>query len=331
MGVRRQRRPSRTASRSSWPAGTGCGSAAATIPRLWPGCSEGYRRDPGAEHHEGLAGGRGHRHAARLRRVGRAGGDDAEAGSVRRPSIRVPRPPRRPDQGDLVGRPGGLHVHEWLRREHGYDGSLRSVQRYWRRRYPAPAVRPLPCPHGEEASPLLCPEPDRRSPRRSACGPSFATRTAPGSAAGSRTPPAASARAGEMEYSNLRGRIFKSSRKIDCYLSGFWLPHLSTGHAPGCLASDCLCSGTGGAGIRRRLCGRSHVHTAKKRLRSYARNPIDGHRGDRPAGLLLRPAQPLAARRARERHRPLPLGQVRWNIQIFAEGYSNLRGRLIVI
>ena len=32
-------------------------------------------------------------------------------------------------------------LHEWLRREHGYDGSLRSVQRYWRRTFPAPAIR----------------------------------------------------------------------------------------------------------------------------------------------------------------------------------------------
>jgi transposase len=32
-------------------------------------------------------------------------------------------------------------LHDWLRREHGYDGSLRSVQRYWRRTFPAPAVR----------------------------------------------------------------------------------------------------------------------------------------------------------------------------------------------
>jgi hypothetical protein len=31
---------------------------------------------------------------------------------------------------------GGVNLaalHEWLRREHGYNGSLRSVQRYWRR------------------------------------------------------------------------------------------------------------------------------------------------------------------------------------------------------
>src|SRR3954452_25016310 len=32
-------------------------------------------------------------------------------------------------------------LHAWLRREHGYEGSLRSVQRYWRRAYPAPVMR----------------------------------------------------------------------------------------------------------------------------------------------------------------------------------------------
>jgi transposase len=32
-------------------------------------------------------------------------------------------------------------LHTWLRVEHGYDGSLRSVQRYWKHAYPAPAVR----------------------------------------------------------------------------------------------------------------------------------------------------------------------------------------------
>jgi transposase len=39
---------------------------------------------------------------------------------------------------------GGVNLaalHDWLRREHGYGGSLRSVQRYWRRAYPAPAMR----------------------------------------------------------------------------------------------------------------------------------------------------------------------------------------------
>ena len=32
-------------------------------------------------------------------------------------------------------------LHAWLRVEHGYDGSLRSVQRYWKRAYPAPVIR----------------------------------------------------------------------------------------------------------------------------------------------------------------------------------------------
>jgi len=32
-------------------------------------------------------------------------------------------------------------LHEWLAAEHGYDGSLRSVQRFWAKRYPAPAIR----------------------------------------------------------------------------------------------------------------------------------------------------------------------------------------------
>jgi transposase len=32
-------------------------------------------------------------------------------------------------------------LHAWLRREHGYEGSLRSVQRYWIRTFPAPAIR----------------------------------------------------------------------------------------------------------------------------------------------------------------------------------------------
>ena len=29
-------------------------------------------------------------------------------------------------------------LHAWLMAEHGYDGSLRSVQRFWAKRYPAP-------------------------------------------------------------------------------------------------------------------------------------------------------------------------------------------------
>src|SRR3954447_7492444 len=31
-------------------------------------------------------------------------------------------------------------LHEWLVAEHGYDGSLRSVQRFWAHRYPARAI-----------------------------------------------------------------------------------------------------------------------------------------------------------------------------------------------
>jgi hypothetical protein len=34
-------------------------------------------------------------------------------------------------------------LHEWLQREHGYDGSLCSVQRFWPRMFPAP-----PCGRG---------------------------------------------------------------------------------------------------------------------------------------------------------------------------------------
>lgn len=32
-------------------------------------------------------------------------------------------------------------LHSWLVAEHGYDGSLRSVQRFWKRTYPAPRIR----------------------------------------------------------------------------------------------------------------------------------------------------------------------------------------------
>ena len=45
----------------------------------------------------------------------------------------------RSQQGE--GRVNLAALHEWLRREHDYSGSLKSVQRYWRRRYPAPAIR----------------------------------------------------------------------------------------------------------------------------------------------------------------------------------------------
>jgi transposase len=45
----------------------------------------------------------------------------------------------RTQQGDGRINLAGLHV--WLQREHGYEGSLRSVQRYWKRTFPAPAIR----------------------------------------------------------------------------------------------------------------------------------------------------------------------------------------------
>jgi transposase len=42
----------------------------------------------------------------------------------------------------LEGGPLNLaELHSWLVAEHGYDGSLRSVQRYWQRHYPRPARR----------------------------------------------------------------------------------------------------------------------------------------------------------------------------------------------
>jgi len=39
------------------------------------------------------------------------------------------------------GRVNLAALHDWLGREHGYDGSLKSVQRYWKRAFPAPAIR----------------------------------------------------------------------------------------------------------------------------------------------------------------------------------------------
>lgn len=39
------------------------------------------------------------------------------------------------------GRVNLAALHEWLKREHDYDGSLKSVQRYWKRTFPAPAIR----------------------------------------------------------------------------------------------------------------------------------------------------------------------------------------------
>ena len=39
------------------------------------------------------------------------------------------------------GRINLSELHVWLCREHGYGGSLKSVQRYWKQTYPAPAIR----------------------------------------------------------------------------------------------------------------------------------------------------------------------------------------------
>ena len=39
------------------------------------------------------------------------------------------------------GRVNLAALHEWLKREHDYEGSLKSVQRYWKRTFPAPAIR----------------------------------------------------------------------------------------------------------------------------------------------------------------------------------------------
>ena len=39
------------------------------------------------------------------------------------------------------GRVNLAALHDWLRCEHGYAGSLKSVQRYWKRTFPTPAVR----------------------------------------------------------------------------------------------------------------------------------------------------------------------------------------------
>src|SRR3712207_2600048 len=51
-------------------------------------------------------------------------------------------------------------LHEWLVSEYGYSGSLRSVQRYWARSYPAPALRvgagsrPRPAPGRRWTGPI---------------------------------------------------------------------------------------------------------------------------------------------------------------------------------
>lgn len=40
-----------------------------------------------------------------------------------------------------AGRINLAALHDWLGEEHGYDGSLKSVQRYWARTYSTPQVR----------------------------------------------------------------------------------------------------------------------------------------------------------------------------------------------
>ena len=44
-------------------------------------------------------------------------------------------------QSQLDGALNLAALHTWLVGEHGYDGSLRSVQRFWAKHYPAPAIR----------------------------------------------------------------------------------------------------------------------------------------------------------------------------------------------
>src|SRR4051795_11841226 len=59
-------------------------------------------------------------------------------------------------------------LHAWLMSEHGYSGSLRSIQRYWARSYPAPAVRArrrVETPPGAQAQVDLGPFPGRRRGR----------------------------------------------------------------------------------------------------------------------------------------------------------------------
>jgi transposase len=49
-----------------------------------------------------------------------------------------------PDKGDAPHRPGNVHaLHDWLRDEHGYKGSYRSVLRFVRAHYPKPRLRPF--------------------------------------------------------------------------------------------------------------------------------------------------------------------------------------------
>ena len=55
--------------------------------------------------------------------------------SPRRPALQQPST----TGGMQEGGPINLAVlHAWLVSEHGYSGSLRSIQRYWARTYPAP-------------------------------------------------------------------------------------------------------------------------------------------------------------------------------------------------
>ena len=65
-------------------------------------CASGWRA--------GLAGERPHRHAEGLRRLGAAGAGNAQAQSAQWPSVRVPWPARRTDQGALARWPGHVPV-----------------------------------------------------------------------------------------------------------------------------------------------------------------------------------------------------------------------------
>jgi transposase len=51
---------------------------------------------------------------------------------------------KHPDKIDLgYPRPANIHaLHDWLRQEHGYSGSYKSVLRFVRKRYPRPRLRP---------------------------------------------------------------------------------------------------------------------------------------------------------------------------------------------
>lgn len=71
-------------------------------------------------------------------------------------------------------------LHDWLRREHDYEGSLKSVQRYWKRTFPAPAIRArrrAETPAGAQAQ-VDWAEFPRGGPRRRGGGPGGADRDA---------------------------------------------------------------------------------------------------------------------------------------------------------